>query len=104
MKPEMKAQSLDALKTLPLSEATAQDIQLELIRRWQYNAFDGERVAAKLWEHRDLWEAVMMDRLADSDPGQLPAMGLIELPDLPTTNATSIHFTSWPRTRKRRRD
>ena len=83
MKPEMKAQSLDVLKTLPLSEATAQDIQLELIRRWQYNAFDGERVAAKLWEHRDLWEAVMMDRLAISDPGRLPAMGLIKLRDLP---------------------
>jgi serine protease inhibitor len=83
MEPEMKAQSLDKLKALPLSEATAQDIQLELIRRWQYNAFDGERVAAKLWEHRDLWEAVMMDRLALSNPGRLPAMGLIKLRDLP---------------------
>lgn len=94
MKPEMKAQSLDVLKTLPLSEATAQDIPLELIRRWQYNAFDGERVAAKLWEHRDLWEAVMMDRLAISAPGRLPAMGLIKLRDLPYNewNADTLYI------------
>ena len=61
---EMKAKSLDELQTLPLGQATAQDIQLELIRHWQFNAFDGPRVAAKLMEHRGLWDAVMMDRLA----------------------------------------
>ena len=79
----MKAKSLDALPTLPLGQATAQDIQLELIRRWQFNAFDGQQVAAKLLEHQDLWEAVMMDRLALSGYGKLPAMGLIKLRDLP---------------------
>jgi hypothetical protein len=79
---DMKAQSLVELQKLPLGEATAQDIQLELIRRWEYNAFDGQRVAAKLVEHRDLWDAVLMDRLAISNPGSLPAMGLIKLRDL----------------------
>jgi hypothetical protein len=83
MHAEMIAESLDDLTKLPLGEATAQDIQLELIRRWQFNAFDGERVAAKLLEHRDLWESVMMDRLALSGFGDLPAMGLIKLRDLP---------------------
>jgi hypothetical protein len=69
-----------------LGDATAQDIQFELIRRRQFNAFDGQRVADKLLEHRDLWEAVMMDRLALSGYGgygNLPAMGLIKLRDLP---------------------
>jgi hypothetical protein len=80
---EMKAQTLDDLQKLPLGEATAQDIQLELIRRWEFNAFDGPRVAAKLLEHRELWDAVLMDRLAISNPGSLPAMGLIKLRDLP---------------------
>jgi hypothetical protein len=79
----MKAKSLDVLPTLPLGQATAQDIQLELIRRWQFNAFDGQQVAAKLLEHQDLWDAVMMDRLALSGYGKLPAMGLIKLRDLP---------------------
>jgi hypothetical protein len=83
MRVEMNAKSLDALPTLPLGQATAQDIQLELIRRWQFNAFEGEHVAAKLLEHRDLWDAVMMDRLALSGYGDLPAMGLIKLRDLP---------------------
>ena len=80
---EMQAEGIEDLKSLRLAEATAQDIQLELIRRHQYNAFDGEKVAAKLWEHRDLWDAVMMDRLAISSPGRLPSMGLIKLRDLP---------------------
>jgi hypothetical protein len=79
----MKANSCDDLKSLRLGEATAQDIQLELIRRRQFNAFDGRRVADTLLEHRDLWEAVMMDRLALSNFGSLPAMGLIKLRDLP---------------------
>ncbi|HET6883238.1 MAG TPA: hypothetical protein VFI31_23915 [Pirellulales bacterium] len=79
----MKAKTLAELPLLPLGEATAQDIQLELIRRWQFNTFDGPAIAAKLLEHRDLWEAVMMDRLALSGFGNLPAMGLIKLRDLP---------------------
>ncbi len=79
----MKAKSVDQLRSLPLGEATAQDIQLELIRRSQYNAFDGERVAAALLEHTGLWEAVLMDRIAISNPGKLPSAGLIKLRDLP---------------------
>src|SRR5437879_4025000 len=65
-----------------LTEATVQEIQLELIRRTQYNAFDGERVVAALTAHRDLWEAVLMDRFGFSNPGRLPSMGLIKLRDL----------------------
>jgi hypothetical protein len=71
---------------LLLTDATAQDIQLELIRRHQYNAFDGRKVAAALLQHRDLWQAVMMDRLCFSNPGQLPRVGLIKLRDLPAND------------------
>ena len=67
---------------MPLREATVQDIQLELIRRTQFNAFDGERVVATLRAHRDLWEAVLMDRNCFSNPGRLPSTGLIKLRDL----------------------
>lgn len=83
MSGEMKAKTLAELPLLPLGEATAQDIQLELIRRWQFNTFDGPAIAARLFEHRELWESVMMDRLALSGYGNLPAMGLIKLRDLP---------------------
>lgn len=83
MPESMKAKSLEELPALRLGEATAQDIQLELIRRRKFNAFDGERVAAQLWQHRGLWESVMMDRLALSNWGKPPAMGLIKLRDLP---------------------
>lgn len=79
----MKAKTVVDLPLLALGEATAQDIQLEIIRRWQFNTFDGPAVAAILFEHRDLWEAAMMDRLALSGFGDLPAMGLIKLRDLP---------------------
>jgi hypothetical protein len=75
--------SLEEIKFKPLSAASCQEIQLELIRRRRFNAFDGERVAATLWAHRDLWEAVMMDRLAISNPGHLPALGMRKLRDLP---------------------
>jgi hypothetical protein len=83
MSGEMKAKTLSELPALPLGQATAQDIQLELIRRRRFNDFDGQAVAAKLMDHRDLWEAAMMDRLALSNFGSLPAMGLIKLRDLP---------------------
>jgi hypothetical protein len=65
-----------------LTEATVQEIQLELIRRTQFNAFDGERVVAALMAHRELWEAVLMDRFCFSNPGGLPSAGLIKLRDL----------------------
>ncbi len=64
-----------------LGEATVQEIQLELIRRRQFHAFDGQRVVDCLLQHRDLWEAVMMDRVAISHPGSLPTMGLMKLRD-----------------------
>lgn len=74
--------SLAELMRKPLAEATCLDIQLELIRRRKFNAFSGERVAAALLEHRDLWDAVMMDRLAISNPGRLPSLGMVKLRDL----------------------
>ena len=66
-----------------LTEATAQDIQLELIRRHHDKAFDGQKVAASLLQHKEQWQAVMMDRLCLSNPSQLPRVRLIKLRDLP---------------------
>jgi hypothetical protein len=65
-----------------LTEATVQEIQIELIRRTDFNVFHGERVVAALTAHRDLWEAAMMDRICFSNPGRLPTAGLIKLRDL----------------------
>ena len=45
-----------------LREATVQEIQLELIRRTKFNAFDGERIHASLMKHRTYWQAVLLDR------------------------------------------
>jgi len=47
-----------------LTEATVQEIQLELIRRHQHNYFEGEEVAEDLMAHREWWEAVLMDTSA----------------------------------------
>ena len=55
-----------------LTEATVQEIQLELIRRHQHNYFDGEEVAEDLMAHREWWEAVLRDTSA----------GLVKLRDL----------------------
>ncbi len=49
-----------------LTEATVQEIQLELIRRTEHNAFDGEQVFEDLLACRDWWEAVLLDRKHDS--------------------------------------
>ncbi len=68
-----------------LREATVQEIQLELIRRTKYNAFDGERIYASLMKHRELWQAVLLDRpgLANyQKPRHLLMSGLIKLRDL----------------------
>ncbi len=65
-----------------LTEATVQEIQLELIRRHEYNALHGEQVVKDLLAHRELWRAVMIDRFCFSRPGKLPATGLIKLRDL----------------------
>jgi hypothetical protein len=48
-----------------LTQATIQDIQLELIRRHRHNSFDGRRVAADLLAHREWWEAALIDRMDD---------------------------------------
>ena len=44
-----------------LIEASAQEIQLELIRRWGFNAFDGKEVYADLIANPHLWQGVAMD-------------------------------------------
>jgi hypothetical protein len=70
---------------LKLTDATVQQIQLELIRRWRFNAFDGPKIAASLDLHRDLWLAVYMDRFGvyrKEHPTWIPAMSLIKLRDL----------------------
>jgi len=76
----MDTYSFDELT--PLREATVQQIQLELIRRTRFNAFNGKQVVAALRAHPDLWEAVLMDRNSFSNPGRLPSMGLIKWRDL----------------------
>jgi hypothetical protein len=58
---------------LPLTAASVQEIQLELIRRRQFNEFNGKRIVQSLRRRRDLWQAVVLDR-KDS---------LIALRDLP---------------------
>jgi hypothetical protein len=65
-----------------LSDATVQEIQLDLIRRACGDGFNGDRVVTSLLAHRHLWEAVLMDRFCFSRPGGLPGHGLIKLRDL----------------------
>ena len=74
------------IDSLSLRDASAQDIQLELLRRTQFNTMNGERIVASLLKHRDLWMAVLLDRqgLANhAEPGLLLMSGLIKLRDLP---------------------
>lgn len=59
---------------LPLTAATVQEIQLELIRRTQHNNFDGKHIAEDLLAHRELWESVLLDGLSP--------LNLIKLRDL----------------------
>lgn len=66
-----------------LAAATVQEIQLELIRRAWPGGVNGERLVTSLLAHRNLWDAVMMDRFCFSNPGKLPRLGLIKLRDLP---------------------
>jgi hypothetical protein len=63
---------------LLLRDASVQEIQMELIRRTQFNAMDGGKVAASLERHRHLWLAALLDR-----PGVGGLPGLIKLRDLP---------------------
>jgi hypothetical protein len=62
---------------LKLTEATVQEIQLELIRRTNYNFFEGQRVAADLQRQPNLWRGVLLTR-----PGSSQVSGLITLRDL----------------------
>jgi hypothetical protein len=66
-----------------LEETSVQELQLELIRRSRFNDFDGKRVVRTLLVHRDLWEAVILDRFGVPMAGRLPVSGLIKLRDLP---------------------
>lgn len=68
-----------------LKEATVQELHWELIRRSNYNAFDGRKACAFLERHRALWESVILDRLGfstgkDDETGS--DWGLIKLRDL----------------------
>jgi hypothetical protein len=72
---------------LALRGATVQEIQLELIRRTRFNEFDGEKIAAILAKHRDLWRAVLLDRFGlpnyrEPTLHTMQASGLIKLRDL----------------------
>jgi hypothetical protein len=67
---------------LLLTEASVQEIQLELIRRHQYNAFDGRKIVRSLRQHRSLWEAVLMDRPGILSRDGTSNSGLIKLRDL----------------------
>ncbi len=71
---------------LHLRDASVQDIQLEIIRRTSFNAFDGEKLCASLSKHRHLWLSVLLDRPGHpnyAEPGPLLMSGLIKLRDLP---------------------
>lgn len=83
MKSEPETFNLTELSNRKLGDASAQEIQLELIRRRKFNAFDGEQVAAALVQHRDLWQSAYMDRLGvHRSDRELPAMSMIKLRDL----------------------
>jgi hypothetical protein len=73
-------------ESLLLRDASAQEIQMELLRRTQFNALDGERVSSSLLRNRHLWLAALLDRPGlpnYAEPGDLLTSGLIKLRDLP---------------------
>jgi hypothetical protein len=65
-----------------------QAIQFDLMRRSSFNSFDGRRVARDLLSHRQLWCAVILDRLDDS--------ALIKLRDIDENvwNADTVYVLS----------
>lgn len=82
---------------LKLRDDTVQDIQLELIRRTSFNAMDGEKIYVSLMAHRDLREAVLLDRpgVANYDrPTDLLMQGLIKLPTRSAFSASVAIHTS----------
>ena len=73
-------------ESISLRDASVQEIQLELLRRTSFNALDGEKVYSSLLQHRDLWQAALLDRPGVpnyAEPGFLLMGGLIKLRDLP---------------------
>ncbi|MCI0704806.1 MAG: hypothetical protein L0241_27425 [Planctomycetia bacterium] len=84
-------------QSLSLREASVQEIQLELIRRTKFNAFNGEQIYASMLKHRELWTAVLLDRPGVSAPygsALLLIDGLIKLRDLPDNiwNADTLYI------------
>ena len=63
-----------------LTEATVQELHLELLRRTMRNALDGEEIHDDLLAMRELWNAVLLDT-GGLDAGYGRA-GLIKLRDL----------------------
>jgi hypothetical protein len=61
---------------------TIQDLYLELIRRTQFNEFDGKRVADDLEENRSLWISVVMDSAGFSIRPFKSSICLIKLRDM----------------------
>jgi hypothetical protein len=69
---------------LPLTEASCQEIELELMRRRCFNQFDGPKIVASLRRHRSLWLAALKDRPGLASDGEtLGGLELIKLRDLP---------------------
>src|SRR5437879_522457 len=95
------------VESLTLRDATVQEIQLELIRRTRFNAFDGEKIYASLMKHRELWLAVLLDRPGlpnYAEPRSLLMSGLIKLRDLEQNiwNADMLYILSRKREQTRR--
>jgi hypothetical protein len=93
-------------ETLPLRDASVQEIQLELIRRTRFNAFDGAAIYASLLRHRSLWLAVLLDRPGVpnyEEPSFLLMSGLIKLRDLPANlwNADTLFVLTETRAQAR---
>ena len=65
-----------------LETATVQQIQMELIRRHQFNLFNGQQIAEDLLAHPELWEAALFDRPSLRDEKGLLQQDLIKLRDL----------------------
>jgi hypothetical protein len=71
--------------SLSLSDASIQNIHLELIRRVRFNECDGQKIAVSLERHRDLWLAAIMTRFGihrEEHSDWIPPMSLIALRDL----------------------
>lgn len=70
-----------------LKESKIQDIHLELIRRVKFDSLNGPQIVLDLEKHRELWQAVFIDR---------PHNVEIKLRDLPENvwNVDTIYILS----------